>query len=58
MCFWHEVEFTNARPSSVQVSNVVNGHTNYHDIVNEFKAVYYGIFRAGFTTVDDLEYFT
>ena len=53
--FWREFKRANARPSSVQVSNVVNGHTDCHDIANEFKNAYSDIFRAGFTTVEDLE---
>ena len=50
-----EVKRANARPLSVQVSNVVNGHADCHDIANEFKTVYSGIFRAGFTTIADLD---
>ena len=53
--FWREAKRANARPSSVQVSNVVNGQTDCHDIANEFKNAYSDIFRAGFTTVDDLD---
>ena len=53
--FWRVVKHTNARPSSVQVSNVVNGQTDCHDIANEFKNAYSYIFLAGFTTVDDLD---
>ena len=53
--FWREVKRANARPSSVQVSNVVNGQTDCHDIANEFKNTYSIIFRAGFTMVDNLD---
>ena len=53
--FWREVKRANTRPSSVQVSNVVNGHTDCHDIANEFKNAYSDIFCAGFTAVDDLD---
>ena len=52
--FWREVKHANARPSSVQVSNV-NGHTDCYNIANEFKNAYSDIFRTGFTTVDDLD---
>ena len=53
--FWREVKRANAGPSSVQVSNVVNGQTDCHDIANKFKNAYSDIFRAGFATVDDLD---
>ena len=54
MFFWHEVKRANARPSSLQVSNVVNGHIDCHDIASKFKNAYSDTFRAGFT-VDDLD---
>ena len=53
--FWREVKRADAWPSSVQVSNVVNGQTDCHDIANEFKNAYSDIFRAGFTAVNDLD---
>jgi len=52
--FWRQVKQANAHKSNAHCSNVVNGHNGSQEIANEFRSVYADIFRAGFTSTDDL----
>ena len=55
--FWRQVYNANAIKAASSPADTANSHTSPSDIANEFKHMYSGIFRAGFTTEADLNAF-
>ena len=55
--FWSEVKRANACKAKSNARVVINGSSSPPDIANAFKDVYENIFRAGFTSSDDIQRF-
>ena len=55
--FWSEVKRASACNAKSNARVVINGLSSPPDIANAFKDVYENIFRAGFTSSDDIQRF-
>ena len=55
--FWSEVKRANACNAKSNARVIINGLSSPPDIANAFKEVYENIFRAGFTSSDDIQRF-
>ena len=55
--FWSEVKRANACNAKSNARVLINGLSSPPDIANAFKDAYENIFRAGFTSFDDIQRF-
>ena len=54
--FWKEVKLAYAHKSKISVSNSIGGHNSPADKADGFQKMYQNIFRAGFTSAEDITF--